>query len=103
MLTASMLPSTQFISGVFSTASPTPCTPGSTKLRDQLRTGGQRGQRHTAAQCLTVQFKQPRFDGQAVRARGAALQKSVLPPIDAVPLHRADGQKAAVGVAASGT
>ena len=69
------------------------------KLRDQLRTSGQRGQRHTAAQCLAVQLKQPRFDGQAVRARGAALQKRVLPPIDAVPLHRADGQKAAVGVA----
>ena len=30
MLTASVLPSTQFISGIRSTASPTPCTPGST-------------------------------------------------------------------------
>ena len=71
---------------------------GQHQLRDQVGTGGQCGQRHAAAQRLTVQLKQPRLDGQSLSPGRAAFQKRILAAVAAVALHRTHSQNAPVGI-----
>lgn len=76
---------------------------GQHQLGDQVGTGGQCGQRHAAAQRLTVQLKQPRLDGQTLSPGRAAFQKRILAAVAAVALHRTHGQNAPWASRASGT
>ena len=71
---------------------------GQHQLGDQVGTGGQCGQRHAAAQRLTVQLKQPRLDGQTLSPSRAAFQKRILAAVAAVAFHRTHGQNAPVGI-----